>query len=774
MRGTRWLLLVAIVLIVGGIAATYRAQRKALRHSAPGKPESLSTDLNSSAKNWHWVQTDLKPPFRKIVEMEAENFAQLKGVDRVDLQRVQLKIYHKDDEAFDLVKSAAASFFRQENRLYSEGEVEITLGVPTNGPPPHGLVSIKSSGVNFDSNTGRSETDRPSTFIFAQGDGKATGAIYDPTTRRLEMKSAVEIHWQSPGPHAKPMKIEAGSLNYFETKSEIWLSPWGRVTRDNSVVEGQNAVIHLQEGRTIRLVEARNAHGTDSFPKRKLQYQADQLWVDFNDDGQVSNVLAQTNARMVSDGEASQTTVTANKVQMEFATGSGESVLRKVVTTGNSQVEARPKPLPGRTLPESQILRSDAIDMTMRADGKEMDRVVTRSPGSLEFLPNLPVQHHRRMEGQTMTIVYGPDNQIDTFDSTGVKTVTDPTAAEKKRNRGVAVTTSKELRAKFEPKSSRLATMEQWGDFTYEEGDRHARSVKASLDSAQNIMRLEMAARIWDPSGSTAADRIRMDQRTGDYTAEGHVSSSRLPEQGKKKGSGMLSGDEPLQAQAQKMDSANRNRVIHYQGKVTMWQGANRIQAEAVDINREKHTLVADGNVVSQLWAQPKDDAPEAAGKPQAGTARHSAQTKKKAPANPVLTVVRAPRLTYSDESRLAYYSGGVHLRRPGLEVKSRELRAWLADSDADSSLDHAFADGNVLMVLTGPLWTRTGTGEHGEYYEDDQKVIMRGKPALLVDSQGRRTRGDELTYFSNDDRLLVNGAPERRTDSVLPKKKKK
>src|SRR5262249_53266936 len=185
------------------------------------------------------------------------------------------------------------------------------------------------------------------------------------------------------------------------------------------------------------------------------------------------------------------------------------------------------------------------------------------------------------------------------------KTITDPTAEERKRNRTASVTTSKDLLAKFEPKSSRLSTMEQWGDFTYDEGERKARAAKATLDSTVNVIHLEERARVWDATGSTSSDRIRMDQRTGDFQAEGSVNTSRLPE--KKKSSEMLSGDEPLQAQAAKMVSTNRNQVIHYEGKVLMWQGSNRIQADAVDVNREKRTLVAGGNVVSSLWEKPKE-----------------------------------------------------------------------------------------------------------------------------------------------------------------------
>ena len=129
---------------------------------------------------------------------------------------------------------------------------------------------------------------------------------------------------------------------------------------------------------------------------------------------------------------------------------------------------------------------------------------------------------------------------------------------------------------------------------------------------------------MWDATGSTAADRIRMDQLTGNFTAEGKVNSSRLPDKDQKKNSEMLSGSDPLQAQARRMVSANRNRTIHYDGDVLMWQGANRIQADTVDLDREKRQLAADGRVVTNLWEESNDD------------------KKKKAP---VMTEVRAGHL---------------------------------------------------------------------------------------------------------------------------------
>ena len=123
--------------------------------------------------------------------------------------------------------------------------------------------------------------------------------------------------------------------------------------------------------------------------------------------------------------------------------------------------------------------------------------------------------------------------------------------------------------------------------------------------------------------------------------------------------------------------------------------------------------------------------------------------------------------------SRLAVYTGGVTLSRPGLEMKGRELHAYLAAAGADSRLERAFADGGVAIVQKSAKSTRTGTAEHCEYYLGEQKVILRVGAPKLVETPGNTTEGAELTYFANDDRLLVNGAPRRPGKSDIIRKRK-
>jgi len=751
MRGTRWLILVAIILLLGGVAATYRLQKSVLHAEAPAKPAAMAPELSSAAQDWSWIETSEPPESRTICRITAKDARQVKDSNHVELEQVELRMPSMHADTYNLVRSAHAEYNQSQKRLYSDGAVDITLAIPNEGQPKHTLVSIHSSGVTFDSGNGKATTDRPATFKFENGEGQAVGASYDPSTRELFLNSQAQLHWNPPGPHAKPMKIEAGQVIYRENLAGIWLTPWARMTRDNTIVEGGETVIALEDGK-IHHVETHNAHGTDAYPSRKLQYGADHLTVDYGDTGQVEKIAGEGNARLVSDSEGSQVTATGDRVDLQFADNNGESTLTAALVSGHGFLESKPLATPGHDPAETRILRSEIIQMKMRPGGREIAGLETQAPSELEFLPNLAGQHHRKFSGERMWIDYGAQNRIQSFRAVNCRTATDPTPEELAKKHPVTTTVSKNVSAAFDPKTSQLTRMEQWGDFSYESGDRKARADRGILEQVENRITLDKHARMWDSTGNAIADRIVLDEKSGNFTAEGHVNTSRLPDQQKKKSdSAMLSGDEPLQAVARAMTSANHNKLVKYDGDVVLWQGVNRIQADRVEIDREKRSIIADGHVVTQSREEKKaDDA---------------------APAPAVFTLVKAPHMVYTDQDRLAHYSGGVLLNRAGLQMKAADLRSWLAEEGADNRLQKAFADGAVQIVQTGPIRTRTGASEHAEYYTDEEKIVLRGGDPTMNDSLRGNTRGTELTYYSNDDRLLVKGSDGKPAISHIRRK---
>ena len=65
----------------------------------------------------------------------------------------------------------------------------------------------------------------------------------------------------------------------------------------------------------------------------------------------------------------------------------------------------------------------------------------------------------------------------------------------------------------------------------------------------------------------------------------------------------------------------------------------------------------------------------------------------------------------------------------------------------------------------------RPSLGE--DHFVDDDKVILtQGRPKF-VDTLRGNTEGEKLTWFSRDDRLLVNGVEAQPVKSVLLRKNK-
>jgi lipopolysaccharide export system protein LptA len=286
---------------------------------------------------------------------------------------------------------------------------------------------------------------------------------------------------------------------------------------------------------------------------------------------------------------------------------------------------------------------------------------------------------------------------------------------------------------------------------------------------------------MWDPTGSVEAQRIVMNQESGDFTAEQQVRSSRLPDRKAAASGAMLSEGEPIQATADRMSSTNDNKRILYEGKAILWQTGNRLQADRVLIDRGDKKLQAEGNVVSQFLDT---------GEKKSG-----------------FTTIRAASLEYRDTDRLAWYRGGVRLLRDGMDVKSSELRAWMKEppkeptpakapasskepasskadalakdpasakdsgKEGDSRLERAFADGAVEIVQASPGRTRRGSAEHAEYYVDEEKVVLYGGHPQVVDSVKGTTRGRKLTYWANSDSFQGDGTETQPSVSTIKRK---
>ena len=768
MRHTRWLFLAAIVAIVFMVGATYYQRRASLAKEPAIHPIPLETGVDSRAPDW--VHTVFKGD-QKHFTIRARNMRVIKEPSLMELEGVELQLFHDNGEKSDLIRSDKAQFDVDSKTLYSDGEVDIVMGVPADQPPSGRLLRIHGSGIRFASDTGKAITDRRVTFSFDRGNGSAVGAEYDPNARELQLHNKVILDWAGKTPEAKPMHVESDQAIYTERDSKVVLFPVSRFARDTLHMEGGRSDVQLDKG-AIRFARMQMARGVHDDPGRKVEYSADELNMNFDDAMVIHTIDGHDHAQLISTSDTARTTVTSDRLDMDFETTDKESTLKTAVATGKSVVQATPLPRAGTQPADTRVLRSDVVRLAMKPGGKEIDRVETDGPGKLEFLPTQPDQPKRSMQGDRIWVAYGKENRIQSVRSVNASTLTERPPKAPKTMPTVTHTQSKDIVATFNPNTSEMVRLEQTTNFQYEEGDRRARGDKATLDQSRDLMTLDGSARILDPTGSVNADHIVMNQKSEDYTADGHVSSTRQPDR-QGKSSAMLSNDEVMQAVADKMISTGESKHIRYEGNARAWQGANRVDADRIEIDRDRRVMEAHGKVVSQFADKSEDKAQE-----KAQEKAKDKGSKAKAPAAPIFTLVRASDLVYTEETRLAVYQGGVVLTRPALTVNTRELQAFLKPADSDSSLDKAFADGAVKIVsitnTVKPARTRIGTSEHAEYYADEQKVILQKGHPTLVDNVKGDASGEQLTWWANNDRLLVEGEAKKPAQGTIRKKQAK
>ena len=181
MRRTGWLLLVCCLALAAAVGWVFQQQKAEQTRAAPKKPATLPAGfLSRAGDGWVWTQTS---GGRTIAEVRAKEFAQQTDPPRIDLQMVEVKVFHNDDSAYDLIQSDKAELRTEDGVMFADGEVNMTMGFKADPAAKNRLVRIRTSGVTYSTQTGKVNTDRRAEFDFENSRGSAVGATNDPALR---------------------------------------------------------------------------------------------------------------------------------------------------------------------------------------------------------------------------------------------------------------------------------------------------------------------------------------------------------------------------------------------------------------------------------------------------------------------------------------------------------------------------------------------------------------------------------------------------------------
>ena len=309
-------------------------------------------------------------------------------------------------------------------------------------------------------------------------------------------------------PHAQRGRVEvvrhgeangdsSRSLIYKEAESKVWLLDWSKFKRATLSMDAGPAIVTIEKG-AIRHVEAANAKGEDIQPATKgpvCRRPAGPAVHSQRARSKMSSVTAtQSSSRPLRP--AKRQLRRTGLIWISISSGD-ETTLKKATAVGKSVWNR--SPLPSRILPwpDTRILRSEVVAMHMRPGGEEIEKVQAEAPGTIDFMPNRPGQKKRHMEGEGITIQYGPENQIQSFSAVSVTTRTESEPV-KGKPQPPAFTSSKGMSAQFEPKTGTWPSSNSGTTSNTRKATGSAKADRAVLDQAKDQITLIGSARFWD------------------------------------------------------------------------------------------------------------------------------------------------------------------------------------------------------------------------------------------------------------------------------------
>lgn len=273
-----------------------------------------------------------------------------------------------------------------------------------------------------------------------------------------------------------------------------------------------------------------------------------------------------------------------------------------------------------------------------------------------------------------------------------------------------------------------------------------ATAARAVYDGGTQKLTLTGKVQVTDAGSMLWADRVAIEQKSGDAEADGAVKASYLLS-GK--------GSEPVHVLAAhavlKHDSG---QAIFYGSPARparLWQGASQVEAPMLQFEQKEKKLVARG--ASQGAAMAVHTVLVSGGSPRVGSPK---------PWTGKAQVVRVAsrELTYSDATREADFSGGVQVESADGSMRAQQATVYL---QAPPKAGAANAGGSNARLDSAP-----GSALGGFMKGGVEKIVATGQ--IEIDQPGRRATGTRVVYTAIDGIFVMTGtaaAPPKIVDEA-------
>ncbi|MDW5267138.1 MULTISPECIES: LptA/OstA family protein [Acidobacteriaceae] len=805
-------LLVGAALLVAVIAAFlgyahYRAHRFLTE-----LPAKLGIDITRETNGFTYSQSG-GPNGKTLYTIHAAKAIQHKD-GKYTLHDVGIVVYGHDSNRADRIYGSEFEYDLKNQVIRAVGEVRIDLQAPapasakdkrayaaggeSTGTEPVGgqpgkyarIIHVKTSGLVFMQKLGIAATDKEIEFESGGITGNAVGADYDSDTGVMVLHSSVRVVGLQQG---QPATLTATRAELDRPAKLLVLTQakyvlvGGAKAGVGQTVEAQRMVVHLREDGSAERMDAEGAVTlTDGDGGRVVAPRGNVL---LDAQSKPQSAVLSGGLHYVADESLRQAQGEATEGRASFDKAGR---LQHMVLTGAVKLHERVRAADAaNALWSERDLGGGVVELALVSDkaGKaQLQDAKASGDARLKVVSPSAKSGHATttssdLAGDVLTAHFVP---VDGVQRISVVNGAGHTSLRQVNAEGVVNTSSGDgLEVHFKPAvghaggaTDEISSAVQEGNVTMTQtpvkkpGDasapqeEKATAARAVYDGGTQKLTLTGNVQMADAGSILWADRVALQQQTGDAEADGTV-----------KASYQLSGkeSEPVHVLAVRgVFKHDAGLAMFYGGAgkpARLWQGASQVEAPVIQFDQKKKELVAHGAVQGDAMAV--HTVLVSAGNAKAGAKPGAAKTE--------VVRVASRELNYSDANRQAEFNGGVQVESADGRMRGQDAVVYLqaaqktgagdanvkktASAHALASAPSGFMGGGVeRIVATGHIQIdqpgRRATGERAVYTASDGMFVMTGTaavlPQLVDDIQGTVT-GTSLRFHTGDESVMVS-----------------
>lgn len=708
------------------------------RKSAPA-PAPENVDRQSSGLTFSKVDGE-----RTIFTVQASKSINFKGKDDSRLEDVRITIFGKTGERHDVLHTQSCQYSKETISCSGLVQIEMQSAVDAaRGAKP--LMTVETRGVSFDRTGGLAETAQRVKFSFPEGSGEAIGVQYRSEQGTLRLMKDIRLNvaqgsanvGSGKGRGSSEVHIVGSSLLFDRDARTMALAGPAQAETETQKLTGGEMLLTLSESfHAQELVVTAGAGKSEPQLTSKTGgggagLVADKMTAVFAQVGWVARMDAAGSVKGKMQRAAETDDFSAENASMEMWPRVNEP--KTLELKGNVSIKTGTTPsVADRTL-QTSGLRVQFSEGKAGGAGHPV-RAETLSTGTIDWLeeplgPN-GLRAHTKLQGDTLQVNFGPDGKAGELRAVG-NVITERAVEGKPVQSAKASDGTAQLAA-----GGGWTQIELRGSVKLAEGEKSAQAERAVFLRAAQSVTLTGNAVVSDGTRETHAQQIIFLQSTGDVRAEGGVRSTDFSAKGN---SSQLSAA-PANLSADSMRANTKTMRAIYTGHARMWQGETVVEANTIELVKDRKEILATGNVRG-IFPQ---------------TARKGI----------ALWHVSAGTMTYSDADNRAHLEQNAEVRSADQRIRAQAIDLFFVrtaggkNGSATQQISRAVGTGGVIVEQGG----KRGTADRGEYIAAEGKFVLSGGTPTLFDAQNGTTTGRELTFFFADDTIIVDSENGSRT----------